>query len=148
MKVLLRSDVEGVGRRGDIVNVAGGFARNFLLPGGRAIVASEGVTAQAASMRRTRDLKEAKDREAAQAQATVLAGAHITVTARAGGGGRLFGSVTAADMVHAIAEQKGVAVDRRHIGLDEPIKDVGSHELTVSLFTDVVTMITVEVVAA
>lgn len=148
MKVLLRSDVDGVGRRGDIVTVAGGFARNFLLPQGRAIPATDGVTAQAAAMRRARTQKEAKDREAAQAQAVVLAGAHITIPARAGSGGKLFGSVSAADVAGAVNDQKHVEIDRRHIGLDEPIKAVGSYELTVSLFADVVTMITVEVVAA
>src|SRR5258708_31753912 len=98
MKVLLRDDVAGVGRRGDIVKVAGGFARNFLLPEGRAIVASDGVEGQAEQMRRGRDLREAKDRESAQAQATILAGAVIPITARAGGGGRLFGSISAADV--------------------------------------------------
>ncbi len=148
MKVLLRSDVDGVGRRGDIVEVAGGFARNFLLPQGRAIEASAGITAQAAAMRKSRDLREARDREAAQVQAQVLAGAHITIPARAGSGGRLFGSVSVADVVAAIAAQKGVEIDRRHVGLDEPLKAVGPHEITVTLFADVATVVTVEVVAA
>ena len=93
MKVLLRDDVAGVGRRGDIVKVAGGFARNFLLPEGRAIVASDGLEGQAGQMRRGRDLREAQDRTAAEAQATILAGAVIPISARAGGGGRLFGSI-------------------------------------------------------
>ena len=84
MKVLLRDDVAGVGRRGDIVKVAGGFARNFLLPEGRAIVASEGIAGQAEQMRRGRDLREAQDRSAAEAQASILAGAVIPISARAG----------------------------------------------------------------
>ena len=83
MKVVLRADVAGVGRRGDIVDVAGGFARNFLLPEGRAIVATDGVEAQAGSMRRARDLREAQDRQAAEAKALVLAGAVLSVVARA-----------------------------------------------------------------
>ena len=87
MKVVLRDDVAGVGRRGDIVKVAGGFARNFLLPEGRAIVATEGVEGQAEQMRRGRDLREAQDRGAAEAQATVLAGAVIPISARAAGAG-------------------------------------------------------------
>jgi large subunit ribosomal protein L9 len=147
MKVVLRSDVDGVGRRGDIVSVAGGFARNYLLPQGRAIVATEGVTQQASAMRRARDLKEARDREAAQAQATILAGALITITARAGATGRLFGSVSAADVATAVREQKGVEIDRRHIELDEPIKAVGSHDVPVVLFGDIATVVTVDVVA-
>ena len=146
MKVVLRSDVEGVGRRGDIVSVAGGFARNFLLPQGRAIVATKGVTDQAAAMRRARDLKEARDRESAQAQATILAGALITITARAGASGRLFGSVSATDVAAAVREQKGVEIERRHIELAEPIKSVGKHDLPVVLFGDVATVITVDVV--
>ena len=87
MKVLLRDDVAGVGRRGDIVKVAGGFARNFLLPEGRAIVANEGISGQAEQMRRGRDLREAQDRTAAEAQATILAGAVIPISARAASGG-------------------------------------------------------------
>src|SRR5580692_11060408 len=102
MKVLLRADVPGVGRRGDIVKVAGGFARNFLLPGGRAIVATEGVALQAEQMRRGRDLREAQDRGAAEAQAALLAGAVIPVVARAAEGGRLFGSVGPAEVAEAI----------------------------------------------
>ena len=77
MKVLLRDDVDGVGRRGDIVKVAGGFARNFLLPEGRAIMATDGVEGQAEQMRRGRDLREAKSRGEAESQATILAGAVI-----------------------------------------------------------------------
>ena len=77
MKVLLRDDVAGLGRRGDIVKVAGGFARNFLLPEGRAILANDGVEGQAQQMRKGRDLREAVDRGAAEAQAKILAGAVI-----------------------------------------------------------------------
>jgi large subunit ribosomal protein L9 len=147
MKVVLRSDVDGVGRRGDIVEVAGGFARNFLLPQGRAIVANDGVTSQAAAMRKARDLKEARDLESAQAQAAALAGKVVTLTARAGSGGRLFGSVTTADVAAGVLEQTGVEIDRRHIELDEPIKVVGTREVPVSLFGGVTTTLTVDVVA-
>jgi large subunit ribosomal protein L9 len=148
MRVLLRDDVDGVGRRGDIVKVAGGFARNFLLPEGRAIVATDGVEGQAEQMRRGRDLREAQDRGAAESQATILAGAVITVVARAGGGGRLFGSIGPADVAEAIRAQKGVEIDRRAVALEEHIKEVGSHEVTVELFAGVATVVTVEVTAA
>jgi large subunit ribosomal protein L9 len=148
MKVLLRDDVAGVGRRGDIVKVAGGFARNFLLPEGRAILASEGVEGQAEQMRRGRDLREAKDRGAAEAQATILAGAIIPISARAGAGGRLFGSIGPQDVAAAIAAAKGVEIDRRHIALVEHIKETGSFEVTVELFDGVATVVTVEVTAA
>lgn len=148
MKVVLRSDVDGVGRRGDIVDVTGGFARNFLLPQGRALVATEGVEAQAAAMRRGRDLREAKDREAAQTQAQVLAGAVLRLEARAGAAGKLFGSVGAADVAEAVKAQKGVELNRHHVVLEEPIKAVGTYEVPVRLYGGVATVLTVEVVAA
>ena len=148
MKVLLRADVPGVGRRGDIVKVAGGFARNFLLPEGRAIVASDGIDGQAQQMRRGRDLREAHDRTAAEAQATILAGATIPMSARAGSGGRLFGSIGPADVVEAIKAAKGVEIDRKHVVLPEHIKETGSFEVTVELFRDVATIVTLEVSAA
>jgi large subunit ribosomal protein L9 len=145
MKVLLRDDVAGVGRRGDIVKVAGGFARNFLLPEGRAIIASDGVEGQAEQMRRRRDLREAQDRSAAEAQASILAGAVIPISARAAGGGRLFGSVGPAEVADAITAAKGVEVDRRHVVLPEAIKETGSFDVTVELFRDVSVVVTVEV---
>src|SRR5580700_3500090 len=143
MKVLLRADVPGVGRRGDIVKVAGGFARNFLLPEGRAIVATEGVEGPAEQMRRGRDLREAQDRGAAESQAALLAGAVIPVSARAAGGGRLFGSIGPADVAEAIKAAKGVEIDRRRVLLPEQIKETGSYEVTVELFRDVATVVTV-----
>ena len=148
MKVLLRDDVAGVGRRGDIVKVAGGFARNFLLPEGRAIVATEGVEGQAEQMRKGRDLREAQDRGAAESQAKVLAGAVIPVSARAGGGGRLFGSIGPADVVEAIKAAKGVEIDRTHVVMPEHIKETGSFDITVDLFAGVATVVTLEVTAA
>lgn len=148
MKVLLRSDVDGVGYRGDIVDVAGGFARNFLLPEGRAMVATPGVEAQAAAMRRSRDMREAADRQSAEAQATVLAGAVVMVPARAGSAGRLFGSVGSAEVAEAVRVQKGVELDRRHVVLAEPIKAVGTYEVPVDLFPGVATVLSVEVVGA
>jgi large subunit ribosomal protein L9 len=148
MRVLLRDDIAGVGRRGDIVKVAGGFARNFLLPEGRAIVATEGIEGQAEQMRRGRDLREAQDRSAAEAQIALLAGAVIPVSARAAGGGRLFGSIGPTDVVDAIRAAKGIEVDRRHVLLPDHIKETGTYEVTLELFRDVSTIVTVEVTAA
>jgi large subunit ribosomal protein L9 len=148
MKVLLRDDVAGVGRRGDIVKVAGGFARNFLLPEGRAIVATDGVEGQAEQMRKGRDLREAQDRSAAESQAKILAGAVIPLSARAGGGGRLFGSIGPADVVEAIKAAKGVEIDRKHVVLPEHIKETGSFDVTVDLFDGVATVVTLEVTAS
>ena len=147
MKVILRSDLERVGKRGDIIEVADGFGRNYLLPRGLAFRASDGAVDQAAKMRRARDLRDASDREAAQTVATTLVPKIITITAKAGTEGRLFGSVTAADVATAVADQTGVTLDRKHLDL-EPIKSVGQHTVTAHLHSDVSFPITVEVVPA
>jgi len=144
MKVLLRSDVDGVGKRGDVIDVSGGFARNHLLPAGKAIVAPAGVEQQAAAMRRSRDLRDARDRESSETVARALVGTAITIPARASGD-RLFGSVAAADIVRHVEEQTGAVVDRRDLVLEEPIKTVGEHSVRVELVGGVVFELTVEV---
>lgn len=141
----MRADVENVGKKGDIIEVADGFARNFLLPKGHAIKATDGVVEQAAAMRRSRDLKDAKDREAGETIARKLVPMVITLSARAGGEGKLFGSITSQDVVNAVAEQAGVELDRRKVHLDDPIRTVGTHEVPVKLHSDVQFRITVEV---
>jgi large subunit ribosomal protein L9 len=147
MKVVLRDDVNGVGKRGDIVDVSDGFARNYLLPGGQALRATNGISAQAASMRRARDVRDAKDREGAEAIARRLVPIVIRIPARAGSEGRLFGSVTTSDVVAAVHEQAGVDLDRRKLLTDEPIKTLGVHEVGVRLHADVEFRLTVEVVS-
>jgi large subunit ribosomal protein L9 len=147
MKVLLRSDISGVGKKGDIVDVAKGFARNFLFPTGSALVASGGIEAQAASMRKSRALRDAQDKESAQTVAGVLSAGTVTITARAGAEGRLFGSVTTTDIAEAVQTQTGAVLDRRKIQLAEPLKAVGTHVVPVRLHTDVEAELTVEVVA-
>jgi large subunit ribosomal protein L9 len=145
VKVLLREDVAGVGRRGDIVKVASGFARNYLLPEGRAIAATQGVEGQAERMRNKRDLQEAQDRSSAEAQAGLLAGSVVPIAARAAGGGRLFGSIGPGEVSEAILASKGVEVDRRHVVLPEHIKETGTFDVTVELFRDLTAVVTVEV---
>ena len=147
MRVVLRTDVDGVGKKGDVLDVADGFARNYLVPKGRAIVATPGVQAQAGAMRRSRDVKDAKDREGAEAVARKLVPLVIKIPAKAGREGRLFGSVTAADVAQAVTAQSGVELDRRKLHIDEPIKTMGSHEVPVKLHTDVEFRLNVEVIA-
>lgn len=147
MKVVLRADVQGVGKRGDMVDVADGFARNYLLPGGQAIRATGGITEQAASMRRSRDVRDARDREGAEAIARKLVPLVIHVPARAGSEGRLFGSVTNSDVVAAVHDQAGIELDRRKLLTDEPIKTVGVHEIGVRLHPEVEFRLTIEVAA-
>jgi large subunit ribosomal protein L9 len=147
MQVILRSDVAGLGKRGDIVDVADGHARNYLLPQGFAITASAGAVQQAAKMRRARDLRDASDRDAATTVASTLVPKVISVSAKAGSEGRLFGSVTSSDITAAVLEQTGIELDRKVIHLDEQIKTLGQHTVTVALHPDVSFPITIEVVA-
>jgi large subunit ribosomal protein L9 len=148
MKIVLRADVDTVGKKGDIIEVADGFARNFLIPKGKAIVATDGVVSQAAAMRRARDLRDAKDRESAEAVARRLVPTVIRIPAKAGAEGKLFGSVTTAEIVTAVAAQTGVELDRRRLHLDEPIKTLGTHQVAAKLHSDVEFPVTIEVVKA
>ena len=148
MKLILRSDVDTVGKKGDQVDVADGYGRNFLLPKGKAILATQGVVKQAEAMRSARAFVDTKDREAAQALAARLSGVTVTIEHNAGAEGKLFGSVTSADLAAAIRAQTSVEVDRRVIQLDEPIKSVGSHVVPLKLHADVHVDLPVEVVAA
>ncbi|HTD50639.1 MAG TPA: 50S ribosomal protein L9 [Acidimicrobiia bacterium] len=147
MKIVLRADVEHVGHKGDIVEVADGYARNFLVPRGLALRATSGIQKQADAMRRSRDARDRHAREVAQAVADQLAPT-VRVEARAGEGGRLFGSVTSSDVAAAVKAQLGVDVDRRDITLDEPIKELGLSELVVRLHRDVTATLRVEVVSS
>ena len=146
MKVVLRQDVDGLGKKGEILQVADGYARNFLIPKGRAIEATAGVRAQADAMRRARDARDAREREAAEAVARSLVPVVIRIPARAGADGRLFGSVTTADVADAVVEQTGVELDRRRLRLDDPIRALGAHEVTVRLHGEVEFRLNVEVV--
>lgn len=147
MQVLLRSDVDGVGRRGDIVTVSAGHARNFLLPKGLAVVATSGAIAQAEQMRRARDARDLADRQSAEAVRTRLAGVTISISARAGNEGRLFGSVTAAEVVAALTAQAGVEIDRKHVVLASPIRSVGEHLVRLDLHPEVSADVSVSVTA-
>jgi large subunit ribosomal protein L9 len=147
MQVILRTDVPALGKRGDVLDVSDGYARNYLVPKGLAMKATTGASAQAASMRRARDQRDAQDRAAAEALATTLVPRVITVTARAGAEGRLFGSVTAADIAAAIEAQTNVQIDRRKLVLGEPIKSLGTHVVPAKLHAEVEFPVTVDVVA-
>jgi large subunit ribosomal protein L9 len=147
VKVVLREDVETLGHKGDLVDVADGYARNFLVPRGLAMKATKGVVAQAESMRRNRAARDERDRAAAQEIATRLDGRTIPVTARAGEGGKLFGSITSADVAEAIAAAAETEIDRKAITLAEPLKELGPVEVPVRLHAEVTATVTVEVVA-
>lgn len=144
MKVILRQDRQGLGKRGDIVEVSDGYARNFLLLKGRAIKATPGAQDQAGRMRRARDLRDAADREGAQTIASKLVATLITIPMKAGNEGKLFGSVTAADVAEAIRAQTGIQLDRRQLHVDH-IKAIGTHTVMAKLHADVEFPISVDV---
>lgn len=145
MRLILRSDVKGVGNKGDLVDVTNGYGRNYLLPRGLAFVATSGAEAQAEGMRRSRNLKDAADRGAAEEVAKSLVNSPVNISARVGVDDKLFGSISTADIAAAISEQKGVEIDRKQIVLAEPIKTIGTHLVPVKLHAEVEFPVTVEV---
>jgi large subunit ribosomal protein L9 len=147
VKVVLRADVESLGNKGDLLEVSDGYARNYLVPRGLAMRATKGVVRQAEAMRRNRSARDARDREAAEAIADQLTGKRLELKARAGEGGRLFGSVTSTDVATAVHGQLGVEIDRRHLTMPEPLKELGSAEIPLRLHPEVEVQLTVEVVA-
>ena len=148
MKVILRSEVPSLGRRGDICEVADGYAQNYLIPRGLAIQATRGSERQAEAMRRRRELADAAIVSQAQEMADRLSGRSIRVVARAGEAGRLYGSVNAVNLAAAIAEQERVVLSPDMLGLAEPIKQVGTYAVAVKPHPEVTGEVTVEVVAA
>jgi len=145
-RVILRADIPNVGKRGDITEVSDGYARNYLFPKGLAILASDGAVTQAGAMRRARDIRDAQERSGAEAIASTLVPKTITVKVKAGGEGRLFGSVTATDIVEAVEAQTGMKLDRRKVHVVEPIKELGSYSVSVKLHPEVEIPVSLEVV--
>lgn len=148
MKIILQREVEKLGAPGDVVEVADGYARNFLLPHGLAVKASRGAVKHQESLKRAYAVRTNKAKSEAEAVAGRLASTPIRVSARAGEEGKLFGSVTVADIAAAVEAQAGVKVDRHDVHLEEPIRSVGVHDVKVHLFADVDPFIQVEVQAA
>ena len=145
MKVLLRIDVDGLGRTGDIVDVARGYARNYLVPRGLAIEALEGVAAQAEAMQRSQELRGVKEREGAEELGQQLQAQTIAIQARVGQDEQLYGSVTTSEIAEAVQAQTGIVLDRRDMSLEEPIRTVGTHQVDMRLHSDVRIQITIEV---
>jgi len=148
MKLILTQEVGGLGGPGDIVEVKDGYGRNFLVPRGLGILWTRGGEKQIAQIRRGREVREISDRGQAQDVAAQLAALSVTLPSRAGQGGRLFGSVTAADVVEAVKSAGGPQLDRRRVELPTAhIKTVGTHTVSVRLHPEVVATVDVEVVA-
>ena len=145
MEIILLQDVDNLGLRGDVVNVADGYARNFLIPRGLAVRAEKGAVRHAESLKRAHRSRTKAQKGEFEAIAARIIETPVVVTARAGEEGKLFGSVTAADIAEALSAETGVAVDRRDIHLDEPIRSVGTHEVTVHLYAELDPVITIDV---
>ncbi len=146
MEVILRDHVENVGKRGEVVKVADGYARNYLLPRKLALLATPGNLKQVARERVKLDAKEAEEQGAAQNIATKMEGLEVVISRKVGETEALYGSVTSADIAEALA-RKGFDIDKRKIGLREPIKKLGSLTVPVKLHREVVVQMPVKVVA-
>ena len=145
MEIILREHVEHLGKRGEIVKVADGYARNYLLPRKLALLATTGNRKHVERERRIVDAREAQEKGQAEAVAARLAAVDITIARRVGDTGQLYGSVTAADIVDLL-KAKGFDVDRRKLILPEPIKGIGDHQVPLKLHRDVTVALTVHVV--
>jgi large subunit ribosomal protein L9 len=148
MKVILMSDVKPLGTAGAVVEVADGYARNYLLPRGLAAEASSGAIALLEQQRRAKTRREAEAQADAESLAELLASKQILVSARSGGNGRLFGTVTNSQVADAIAADLGITIDRHKIEMPDNIKSLGSYPIEIRLGKNIVAKTTVKVVAA
>jgi large subunit ribosomal protein L9 len=147
MKIVLHKEVEKLGVPGDVVQVADGYARNYLIPKGYAAPATKGAAKNSDRLRRAHDQKVQKAVLEAREVAAKLTASPLQVTARAGEEGKLFGSVTSADIARELEARTGATVDRRTVHLAEPIRSLGTHEVRVRLHPEVEAIVTVEVAA-
>lgn len=147
-KIILLQDVPELGDKGDIVDVAEGYARNYLVPRKLAMKATGGALRQAEALRRAREEAERRAKLDAEQLATELVGARVVVAARAGDEGKLYGSIGAADVAEAIRKFTGVEVDRQIVSVSTPIKEIGLHEVTLEPHADVQFQVTLDVIPA
>ncbi|TAK70311.1 MAG: 50S ribosomal protein L9 [Actinomycetota bacterium] len=148
MKLILTQEVAGLGAPGDVVEVKNGYGRNYLVPRGFATTWTKGAEKQIAQIKRARAVREIRDLGHAEEIKAALEGLSVKLPVRAGAQGRLFGSVTVADVVGAVAQAGGPALDKRRVEIGTPIKSVGSHRVGVRLHPDVQATIALEVVGA
>lgn len=147
MEVILQQDVKNLGKRGEIIKVAEGYGRNFLIPRGLAIEATKSNLKALEHQRAVDEKRENREQGDAERTKAVLDGMELLVKAKSGEGGRLFGSVTSTDLVAAIKKKTGIELDKRRLELQEPIRSVGNHELSVRLLPGVTANLTVKVEA-
>ena len=147
MKLILTNEVTGLGAPGDVVEVAAGYGRNYLVPRGLAMPWTRGAEKQVELIRRARSAREIRSLDDAKAAAAELRDLTVRLPRRAGTSGRLFGSVGSADIAEAVRAAGGPELDRRRIEVPDPIKTTGSHEVRVRLHPEVTATVTIEVVA-
>ncbi len=145
MDVLLLKDVDGIGTAGQVKKVNDGYARNFLLTRKLAVVASAGAVKQAEAIKQAAARRDAKTLAEAQELARQLGLVTLTFRAKAGEGDRLFGSITSADIADALVREKGIAIDKRKIELDSPVKELGARQIAIKVHTEVIAHVTVMV---
>ena len=148
MKIILTNEVSGLGAAGDVVEVKSGYARNYLIPRGFAIAWTKGGEKDVEQIRRARRIREIATVEQANSFKAQLEGVKVKLSTRAGDAGRLFGSVTPADIAAAVKAAGGPDVDKRRIEIGSPIKTLGSHKVSVRLHPEVEAALDAEVVAA
>ncbi len=148
MKLILISDVGELGKRGDVVDVADGYARNFLLPKKKAVKANDGALAQAEAIREARIESERKAKDEAEKVATQLVGTRVVLAAQAGDEGQLYGSVSVTDVVEGIRRFAGVDLDKKHVEIPKAIKSIGLHEINVNLHPEVQFPVTLDIIPA
>lgn len=148
MRILLTKDVTDLGGKGEIVDVADGYARNYLVPRKLGIKATRGVVKQADGMRQARLDVLRREREDADNLATALSGTRVVVAARASDEGRLFGSIGTADVAAAVTKFTGVPIEAKVVGIATPIKEIGLHEVTIKPHAEVTFPITLDVIPA
>jgi large subunit ribosomal protein L9 len=148
MKLILISDVGELGKRGDVVDVADGYARNFLLPKKKAVKANDGALAQAEAIREARIESERKAKDEAEKVATQLVGTRVVLAAQAGDEGQLYGSVSVTDVVEGIRRFAGVDLDKKHVEIPKAIKSIGLHEVNVNLHPEVQFPVTLDIIPA
>jgi large subunit ribosomal protein L9 len=147
MKVLLTQDLDKIGKAGQVKNVPDGYARNYLIPKGLAILASPNALKQAETIRKTEEKRQAQLFAQAQALAAQLGETTLSFRAKAGETGKLYGSITPTDIVEAIMDKKGIEIDKRKIELREPIRTVGAHKVPIKLAANLVAEVSLVVEA-
>ena len=145
MKVVLLKDVKNMGKRDDILNVSDGYARNFLFPQKLAAEATPGTLKEIERKRAAQDAREAELRAEAQAKAELLKNKVIVLEVKCGDKGRLYGSVTAAEVAEALEKQHGIKADKRKIDIGDPIREVGMREISVWLYSGITTKMKLDV---